>query len=161
FACILGILKTGAAYVPLEPAHPRARLLELVREAGCALAIADPARADEIGALPSHVLRGGSAGTTPRVRRGQLAYVLFTSGSTGSPKGVMIPHGALSNYLGWAVEAYRAHEGCGAPVHSSLAFDLTITSMFVPLLAGKPAICVDDDGGIDGLVQLLARESDF
>src|SRR5258708_7308218 len=63
-----------------------------------------------------------------------LAYIIYTSGSTGRPKGVMIPHRGLVNYLWWAAEAYEMRNGTGAPVHSSISFDLTITGLFAPLL---------------------------
>jgi non-ribosomal peptide synthetase component F len=66
-----------------------------------------------------------------------LAYVIYTSGSTGRPKGVMINHGGLVNYLRWATEAYRIEEGEGAPVQSSIGFDLTVTSLYGPLVNGK------------------------
>ena len=66
-----------------------------------------------------------------------LAYVIYTSGSTGRPKGVMINHGGLANYLKWASEAYRIEEGEGAPVNSSIGFDLTVTSLYGPLVNGK------------------------
>jgi len=66
-----------------------------------------------------------------------LAYVIYTSGSTGQPKGVMICHGGLANYLNWCVEAYGIADGKGTPLHSPIGFDLSITSLFAPLLARR------------------------
>ncbi|MGZ5005791.1 MAG: amino acid adenylation domain-containing protein, partial [Chthoniobacterales bacterium] len=66
-----------------------------------------------------------------------LVYVIYTSGSTGTPKGVMVTHRGLVNYLVWAARAYEVEKGRGAPVHSSISFDLTITALFTPLLAGR------------------------
>jgi len=87
-----------------------------------------------------------------------LAYVIYTSGSTGKPKGVMIHHRGLVNYLTWATETYEVAAGCGAPVHSSFSFDLTITSLFAPLLVGRSIFLVAD--GIENLVDaLLARDN--
>ena len=67
----------------------------------------------------------------------------------------MITHGGLASYLRWAVETYGIAEGPGAPVHSSIGFDLTVTSLFGPLVAGRAATLVPDGSGIDGLVEAL------
>src|SRR5258705_14019686 len=66
-----------------------------------------------------------------------LAYVIYTSGSTGRPKGAMIHHLGLANYLSWCARAYAVQDGQGAPVHSSISFDLTITALLAPLIAGR------------------------
>jgi amino acid adenylation domain-containing protein len=81
-----------------------------------------------------------------------LAYIIYTSGSTGRPKGAMITHRGLVNYLSWATAAYTRPGGAGAPVHSSVGFDLTVTSLFCPLLAGQPVTFVAD---ADGLAEAL------
>src|SRR5260370_24506433 len=62
---------------------------------------------------------------------------MYTSGSTGTPKGVQVTHGGLVNYVQWAAGAYGLEGGRGAPLHSSPAFDLTLTSVLVPLVAGS------------------------
>ena len=95
-----------------------------------------------------------------------LAYVLYTSGSSGRPKGVMVSHAALAHYLGWSTRAYlgTGDDGLddgpgdgarGAPVHTSLTFDLTVTSLFAPLLAGREVVLVPEHEGIDGLARTL------
>ena len=71
-----------------------------------------------------------------------LAYVIYTSGSTGTPKGVMVPHRGLCNYLNWCLRAYPVGQGCGTPLHSSIAFDLSVTSLWAPLLAGQRVVLV-------------------
>ena len=90
-----------------------------------------------------------------------LAYVMYTSGSTGEPKGVMIPHRGLVNYLSWAIRAYAAADGSGAPVHTPLGFDLTITSLFSPLLVGRPVVVLPEEQGIDTLAATLRAGGDF
>ena len=90
-----------------------------------------------------------------------LAYVIYTSGSTGKPKGVMITHGGLTNYLTWSVEAYEVAAGQGAPVQSSFSFDLTVTSLLGPLIAGRRVDLVEGGLGVDQLGELLSREEDY
>ena len=86
---------------------------------------------------------------------------MYTSGSTGKPKGVMIPHRGLVNYLSWATKAYEVAAGGGAPVHSSIGFDLTITSLFSPLLVGRRVVLLPEHHGVEALSALLRREKDF
>jgi amino acid adenylation domain-containing protein len=83
-----------------------------------------------------------------------LAYVIYTSGSTGRPKGVAVTHRGLTNYVVWAARAYGMSGDAGAPLHSSLAFDLTVTSVLVPLICGAPVV-VSEAGGAGGLAALL------
>jgi non-ribosomal peptide synthetase component F len=90
-----------------------------------------------------------------------LAYVIYTSGSTGRPKGTLITHRGLHNYLCWALQHYPLTEGTGAPVHSPLSFDLTVTSLFTPLLSGGRVWLVPEAGGVDGLVQALQSGERF
>jgi amino acid adenylation domain-containing protein len=90
-----------------------------------------------------------------------LAYIIYTSGSTGQPKGAMITHHGLINYLTWAIDAYNAADGQGAPVHSPLGFDLTVTSLFTPLLAGRPVRLLPEGQGIEALTAALAARDDY
>jgi amino acid adenylation domain-containing protein len=90
-----------------------------------------------------------------------LAYVIYTSGSTGWPKGAMIIHRGLVNYLVWCIQGYSVADGQGAPVHSSISFDLTITGLFAPLLAGRQVYLIPDDADIGGLGKILLRERNF
>ena len=84
------------------------------------------------------VARESAANPENTTTADNLAYVIYTSGSTGTPKGVMIEHRSLANYLTWCQQAYPLDCGQGAPVHSSLAFDLTVTSLWAPLVFGRP-----------------------
>ncbi|WP_245651980.1 AMP-binding protein, partial [Streptosporangium amethystogenes] len=86
---------------------------------------------------------------------------MYTSGSTGRPKGVAVTHGGLVNYARWAAQAYgMAVSGGGAPLHSSLAFDLTVTSVVVPLICGAPVV-VSVEGGAEGLAEVVRRGGGF
>jgi amino acid adenylation domain-containing protein len=84
-------------------------------------------------------------GLEPVNRPTDLAYVLFTSGSTGKPKGVMIPHQALVNYIWWAAGHYVKNQPMDFPLYTSIGFDLTVTSIFTPLITGNTLHIVDGE----------------
>lgn len=165
---ILGILKAGAGYVPLDPTYPHDRLSFMMEDASIFVLLTQSHLLDSV---PQHngprlsldsdwdiIAKERKENSSSRVTPENLAYVIYTSGSTGKPKGVMIPHRGLVNYLSWCTEAYDVAKGCGAPVHSSISFDLTITSLFSPLMVGRSVFLVDD--GIENLVEaLLARDN--
>jgi len=76
---------------------------------------------------------------TPPIQAADTAYIIFTSGSTGKPKGVVVSHGALNAYLGWAAGYYKLqepHEPIVMPLHTSIGFDMTVTSLFLPITGG-------------------------
>ena len=165
-AAILGVLETGAAYLPLDPANPVDRLRYMLEDSGAVwvLGRARPSGAPEerwidITALPSAGARDESR-PPESLRPESLAYVIYTSGSTGRPKGSEITHAGLINYLCWAGKAYEVEAGQGAPLHSSIAFDLTVTSLFPPLLAGRPIDIVREAAGPEGLARQLLAGSD-
>jgi non-ribosomal peptide synthetase component F len=90
------------------------------------------------------------------------AYVIYTSGSTGRPKGVVITHRGLANYLSnWVLGAYPVSAGRGAAVSSSIAFDLTVTGIFAPLLAGREVWLVADGAETEGLASMLREVGGF
>ncbi|MEO7332035.1 MAG: amino acid adenylation domain-containing protein, partial [Minicystis sp.] len=123
-----------------------------------------PDRGATVIALGTHdpgLLAQSSARPGRRSSPQNLAYVIFTSGSTGRPKGAMIEHRGAVNYLRFALDEYRIAEGQGAPVHSSIAFDLTVTSLFAPLLAGRPVTLLPEEPGVDGLADALRKGRDF
>ena len=143
---VLGVLKSGAAYVPLDPGHPRNRLSYMAADAAVSawLSEGDLSGLLDTGALPvidlsSDWSRMGpyESGSPEVVLVAQSpAYVIYTSGSTGEPKGVSISHGALLQYVHWASETYLNEPDLTVPLYSSLSFDLTVTSLYAPLLRG-------------------------
>jgi amino acid adenylation domain-containing protein len=100
---------------------------------------------------------GGSTLFSSTVHPAHTAYVLYTSGSTGTPKGVVVSHGALAHYVTWAAAAYDVRPGTIAPLHTPLGFDLTVTSLWAPLIAGACIELMPTSPGIDGLAAFLAR----
>lgn len=166
---MLAVLKAGGAYVPLDLIYPKERLAFMLEDAGLKVLLTQQRL---VTTLPEHqattvmldswdrFASESGADLDAEVNSDNLAYVLYTSGSTGRPKGVMITHRGLSNYLGWATAAYRVNEGEGAPVHSPVGFDLTVTSLFTPLLAGKCVVLLREEAGVEALLSAL-REHDF
>ncbi|HLX08813.1 MAG TPA: amino acid adenylation domain-containing protein [Thermoanaerobaculia bacterium] len=162
---LLAILASGAAYLPLDPTHPRERLAFMLGQAGAAALVTEEALLTTLpaAALPSVCVDRDRAAIAAesacRLDSGataaNLAYVLYTSGSTGRPKGVMVTHRGLVNYLGWAVAAYQLARGTGAPVHSPIGFDLTITALFAPLLAGRTVQLLPLGPGVEALAAHL------
>jgi len=164
---ILGVLKTGAAYVPVDPASPKERLAFMLRDIAAARAgtvpvvvtqshLEDgvPENAAQVVKLDADFATIGSypvANPERRIAPDSLAYVIYTSGSTGTPKGVMIEHRSLVNYIWWAREQYSRDERLDWPLFSSLAFDLTVTSIFTPLISGGRIVVIREDPGMPGM----------
>jgi amino acid adenylation domain-containing protein len=164
---ILGVLKTGAAYVPVDPTSPQERLAFMLRDIAATRAGALPVLVtqshleDGVPENAAHVVTldadFAAIGSYPvanperRIASDSLAYVIYTSGSTGTPKGVMIEHRSLVNYIWWAREQYSRDERLAWPLFSSLAFDLTVTSIFTPLISGGRIVVIREDPGMPGM----------
>ncbi|HEY0638938.1 MAG TPA: amino acid adenylation domain-containing protein [Pseudonocardiaceae bacterium] len=170
---LLGVLRSGAAYLPLDPSYPADRLRFLLTDAGAELVLTraalagrvpagdwavvatdEPATAAAVAALPAHDLGRTS---TPA----NLAYVIYTSGSTGRPKGVQVPHSGLVNYLCWAREGYAARGDGGAPVFSSFAFDMIVPNLYTPLIMGQRVCVLPESLDLTGLARRLAELAPF
>jgi amino acid adenylation domain-containing protein len=162
---LLGVLKAGAAYVPIDPADPGQRIGALIKEVGCPLLLTSQRHEARCGAA-SRVLRldadwpsfSSCAQTNPhRMNTGRdLVYCIFTSGSTGAPKASLNHHGGFANLCEW----YAGQEtGGGADartlVLSSIGFDLTQKNLFEPLASGGLLILCDHRtaGSIDAAVR--------
>ncbi|HEY3748341.1 MAG TPA: amino acid adenylation domain-containing protein [Pseudonocardiaceae bacterium] len=169
---LLGVLKAGGCYVPMDPSYPAERLSFMASETGAKILLT---RSDLVHNAPSggwdklcldseqDSITARSADRLP-VRSGpdHLAYVIYTSGSTGRPKGVMVPHRGVVHYLAWCGWAYQAEQGNGAPVHSPLSFDLTVTGLFLPLMYGKTVTLVpDSEHPVVGLSTRLGNAPDY
>jgi amino acid adenylation domain-containing protein len=163
---LLAVLKTGAAYLPLDPQYPTERIHFMLKDARVAVLLTERKSLSLAPLTGIHVFcferdfaaevsSRNSSNLGLRCDPENLAYVIYTSGSTGQPKGVMIPHRGLVNYLSWCGNAYGVANGSGAAVHSSLGFDLTITTLFAPLLAGKAVHLLPEDRPLQALADFL------
>ncbi|WP_253773201.1 amino acid adenylation domain-containing protein [Goodfellowiella coeruleoviolacea] len=121
---LLGVLKAGAAYLPVESSYPAERISLLVNDSRARVVLTE---------LPVSDGPDDNLGLVPHPR--EAAYLIYTSGSTGRPKAVVIEHASLTAYLGAAAELYPAASG-ETLVHSSVAFDMPVTNLFTPLITG-------------------------
>ena len=140
---IFAVWKSGSAYLPIEPDNPKDRIIYQLRDADVQTVLTNiidwRIEGYEGRIISPRELRrkvGASDRSVLKPILEDLAYLIYTSGSTGHPKGVMIRHSNLSNYIVWAREHYNVKEGDVFPLYSSLAFDLTVTSLFTPLISG-------------------------
>ncbi len=168
---VLATLRARAAYVPIDPAYPRRRKDRILLDSGTRLLLAgdgagldDDDGADTIDGVDVLTIAGGiSAGRGRTLDRGEptlddLAYVLYTSGSTGRPKGVLIAHAGLADYLGWAARRYVRGERLRFALFTSLSFDLTVTSLFLPLITGgELLIYPETEGPVDSALMDVVR----
>jgi len=160
-AALLAVWKRGAAYLPLDPSQPDARLAAIEADARPGAVVTDAAQRPritagvpvvDVAALPEPAVGA------PERALGALAYVLYTSGSTGRPKGVLVHHAGLANYVSWAADEYCPDTPPVAPLHTTVGFDLTVTSLWVPLCAGGTVRVVPEDAPVDGLIAALTGD---
>ncbi|HEV8581217.1 MAG TPA: amino acid adenylation domain-containing protein [Thermoanaerobaculia bacterium] len=160
---LLAVLKAGGAWVPLEPDLPPARLAALLEDARPALLLtagALPAAAEGLPRLDLRADRAVASGESPaRLEAGvageSLAYALFTSGSSGRPKGVMVSHRAICNRLAWMLAEFPLAARDAVLQKTPLGFDACIWEFFVPLASGARLVLARPGGHRD--MDYLAR----
>jgi len=146
---LLGVLKAGAGYVPVDPEHPLQRLSFMLADSGVKTVLTQQKFVEALTPCglelisidrdwPS-IAEQSSAGTDISLPE-SIAYVIYTSGSTGEPKGVAITHRSLVDYAWWAKDVYLQKDSLNFALYSSVAFDLTVTSIFVPLITGNKVV---------------------
>jgi amino acid adenylation domain-containing protein len=144
---LLGVLKAGAAYLPLDPEYPPQRLAFMLSDSNAALLLTHRRLSDRLPAPSPPVLcldsewpgpgeMPGPATMPCAVQATNLAYVIYTSGSTGTPKGVMISHGALSNHMLWMQHHFPLHPDDALVQKTPFSFDASVWEFWAPLLQG-------------------------
>ena len=153
---ILGILKTGAAYLPIDTNYQAKRISYMLWDAAVEYMLVNQELPIDTGFkgniywINQFQCSSWEANMTPVDQitdTSNTAYIIYTSGSTGKPKGVAVSHKNLLNYICWAKEMYKdPNEEVVMPLYSSLAFDLTVTTIFMPLICGGKIIVHHMDG---------------
>ncbi|GGR93290.1 hypothetical protein GCM10010169_42170 [Micromonospora fulviviridis] len=145
---LLAVLKAGAAYVPLDPAYPPARVAFMAADSRVRLVLTCADLADRFPdtAVPVDRLDPVEDGTDPAAPAGpeDLAYVIYTSGSTGRPKGVAIEHRSAAVLMHWVRQTFDDAELGGLLAATSVCFDLSVFEIFGPLCWGGRVLLVDD-----------------
>jgi amino acid adenylation domain-containing protein len=154
---LLAVMRAGGAYLPIELDQPDERTHSTLEAAGVtvALDLPDTALAVPPGCRVVPIWAQAHAHRLPTGYPAGLAYALCTSGSTGSPKLIGVPHAAVVNYLQWCADRYLPGAG-RTPVHSPLSFDLTVTMLLAPLAAGGTAHLLAPDAPPEALGTVLA-----
>jgi amino acid adenylation domain-containing protein len=153
-ASLLGVMKAGGAYLPLDPAYPVERLRFMLQDAQAPVVLTEEAFADrlpvdgvrvvcldrdaaQIALHPSGRVDGGAG-----VRN--VAYVIYTSGSTGRPKGVMIEHASVSTLVHWTAETFPPEARATVLACTSVCFDLSVFEIFASLSLGSRVVLADN-----------------
>ncbi|HTY54789.1 MAG TPA: amino acid adenylation domain-containing protein, partial [Candidatus Binataceae bacterium] len=162
---LLGVLKSGAAYVPLDPAYPAERIAFVLGDSGAQVVLTQKSLASKVPKSPTHVMElddldlGAAAATSTRSTPDDLAYVIYTSGSTGVPKGVEIPHRALVNLLCSMSKRPGVDASDTIVAVTTVSFDIAALELFLPLTRGARLIIASREQASDGrlLLELLRR----
>ncbi|WP_223068389.1 non-ribosomal peptide synthetase [Paenibacillus caui] len=159
---LLGILKAGGTYVPIDPSYPANRIQHILDDSGVHVVLTDRSFSSGVsytGQLLELSVPLAEGTTNPKLvnELSDAVYVIYTSGSTGLPKGAVIEHRGLVNYVWWAQATYLPDEDDAIALYSSLSFDLTVTSIFPPLVAGREVVIYAENDG-DFILDRILQE---
>lgn len=150
---LLAILKSGKAYLPLDPAYPLHRLQQIRDDSGVKTCISVTQEANFFAQLGLQPLRADEPASYDEITafvQGENGCVLYTSGSTGKPKGVCLGHRSLVNFLNWQKEHALSGAGTRSLQFCHLSFDASFQEIFVPLSTGGTVYLITDDYRLDG-----------
>ncbi|MCP5052578.1 MAG: AMP-binding protein, partial [bacterium] len=153
--CIMGVLKAGGAYVPIDPEYPLERKNYIISNSGITILLTEKAleqRETELMENNKDVTcmvidyqtlvneTVDSPLNKSTITSDNLAYVIYTSGTTGNPKGTLLRHRNVINYITWGAKFYVDGNTMNFPLFTSLSFDLTVTSIFIPMITGNKLV---------------------
>lgn len=158
---IIGVLKCGGTYIPIDPDYPKERILYILDDAAPKVILSKgKSIATEIPIIyvDTENLNGVEKNPESAATKNDTAYIIYTSGTTGKPKGVEVTRGNLDNYLLYAYSTYQSG-ACVTALITSLSFDLTVTSLYLPLISGGYLIL--KSGNIDEKLNKVLKESNI
>ncbi|WP_432094687.1 amino acid adenylation domain-containing protein [Streptomyces sp. bgisy100] len=151
---LFGILKSGGAYVPVDPGYPADRIRFLLEDSGARIVLADDVdRAPDVAGTavrrPADLLHGPAGPLEPVATSRDLAYVIYTSGSTGRPKGVMVEHRSVVNRLAWMQRQHPLGEGDMLLQKTPVSFDVSVWELFWWAVEGAGLVLLPPGGEKD------------
>lgn len=159
-ASIIATQKLGVCYIPIDVKYPVDRVNYIIENSNSKLILTHKHFFEDITLknifnidLNNFSKKCPESNIDISLKENDLSYMIYTSGSTGKPKGVKISHKNLSNYISWAVDTYVNNEETNFPLFSSIAFDLTVTSIYTPLCSGNCIYIYKNDN-----IQLLFKD---
>ncbi|MGH1366764.1 MAG: non-ribosomal peptide synthetase, partial [Calditrichia bacterium] len=167
---LFGIMKTGAAYVPMDPGFPEDRLAYMCEDAGIELLLSESAQNDLLSDfsgtrivyddIPEALAAESDANPDIAIDPAGLIYVIYTSGSTGKPKGVALPHVAVVNFLNSMSETPGLQASDRLLAVTTLSFDIAVLELYLPLIKGARVVIASRDDASDDvkLKDLIANE---
>ena len=159
---ILGVLKSGGAYVPIDPEYPQERIDYILKDTGINIVLSSLSsfkfinKQNGISIISldkdwNHISSYSTKKTNIILSSSNLAYIIYTSGSTGKPKGVMIEHGAIVNRLLWGQSHYQLNNNDAVLQKTSFSFDISIWELLWPIICGARLIFAKPEGHKDVL----------
>lgn len=168
---MLAVMRSGAAYVPMDPAHPKERLNYILQDSGATALIAPSQLAESIAIegvslidlhASSEAMANFQSDFQAQQRQSDnLAYVIYTSGSTGKPKGVEISHRSTVNFLQSMAQKPGLTEQDSLLAVTTIAFDISVLELYLPLMVGAKVVIASDEDNADGfkLLELINRHA--
>ena len=144
-AALLGVLKAGAGYVPLDPNYPVERLRYMINDSKVVLVLSSASAIEKLNAIGCVAWKmedllaaepGEASEVNKQVSGGHPAYVIYTSGSTGQPKGVVLTHASLQNHMAWMQQVHPLGPEDRVLQKTVFTFDASVWEFYAPLLAG-------------------------
>lgn len=166
---ILAVLKAGGCYLPIDPELPVERTAFMIENARCKLLLTETTLVQSLKQCIKrdqvNILCVDSQNSIPEIKVSiqrlsgptDVAYIIYTSGTSGRPKGVMIEHKSLVNYVTWAAKQYFNDSNGVVPFFTSISFDLTITAIFTPLVTGGTIVIYKEDEHIAVLDAIISE----
>ncbi len=161
---LLAVLRAGGAYLPIDPTYPVERINYFLEDSQTRFLLTQrryfatyPEIEEVIGLDEEKIYQDSGNMQQTEISSNSLAYLIYTSGSTGKPKGVMVEQRGLVNYIQWASKVYLPEGQVNFPFYSSLSFDLTVTSIYLPLTSGNAIVIYGNDEKL--LIQQIVEDN--